>query len=262
MVKLELNKISFWFKSSEIKIIDEFSSKFNSPNAIAIIGINGCGKTSILKLISGYLTPKEGKIIINDKIVKDVNSRKNLVTYVPENARLFLIGPTPRKDLKRIIKDEKKVDTLFKKYNLESLADKKIYKLSEGQRRLIALFISFQTDSKILLFDEPTIGLDTNGRAFFLKLMKKSKLDGKIIIIATNDNRILTHMNKILVIKDSKLFLNGEPREILYQLEEKTDLLPNQTVRLIYYAEKQLGKKIPHFLSIYELNDSIKEMKK
>jgi ABC-type multidrug transport system ATPase subunit len=249
-----------WYRYPGTKsyVLESFSLKKDNAGTIGLLGINGCGKSTLLKLLGGILSPSKGKITLNRISIAE-NRKKNKIIYIPENARLFLIGPTPHIDLNRIMKDSKQVDELFERYQLKTLANKKIYNLSEGQRRIIAIFIAFQIPSSILLLDEPTIGLDVRGRELLFHLLEQAKKQGKIVFIATNDSRTFARMDELIVIRDGILFQRGSPKEILFNLEESTELIPNQIPRLINTLELQLGRNLPHCLTSKELNSTIKE---
>jgi ABC-type multidrug transport system ATPase subunit len=253
-----MNSIRFenlWFQYPDMKnyILKSFYWEKDKSGTIGLLGINGSGKTTLLKLIAGIITPSKGSILIdNKKITKKMLKEK--VVFVPENARLFLVGPTPRKDLYRIIKEHIKVENLINQFNFRNLADKKLYHLSEGQRRLIAIFHAFQVPSQIILLDEPTIGLDSSGRQLLFHLLEEAKEEGKIIFVSSNDSRIFPQMDELMVIRHGTLFLNGPPKEVLFELERNTELIPNQIIRLIASIEEKLGEKIPHFLSPEEFN--------
>ncbi|MCK4845615.1 MAG: hypothetical protein KAS95_08070, partial [Candidatus Heimdallarchaeota archaeon] len=137
------------------------------------------------------------------------------------------------------------------------LLDKKIYHLSEGERRLISLVISFQFPARIILLDEPTIGLDKSGRELLFSLINQAKEQEKIIITATNDARIFSLFDELVVLDRSSVKTTGHPRDVLYGLEEETEIAPNQIVRLMSQIEQEQRRVYPHFISVKELNNSI-----
>lgn len=254
MVEVAVKDVWFKYPGAKDFVLQSFNWTNEKPQAIGLLGINGCGKTTFVKLLAGILKPTRGEISINGKLVKNVNSTKNIAGFVPENAKLFLVGPTMRKDLLRILKDDKLVDSALDEFKFATLANKKLYHLSEGQRRLFAIFSSFQLPKKILFFDEPTIGLDTKGRALFSHLIQKSTDEGKMILISTNDPRILPSLDHLLVIKAGTSFMEGTPKEVLYRLENETELIPNQIVRLITGLRKKY-QLFPSIVSVKELNE-------
>lgn len=256
MLSIHLENIWFRYPYTENYVIKSFSWKKDTPGTIGLLGTNGSGKTTILKIIAGILSPTNGNIVIEHKHTKKVKL-KDEVVFVPENARLFLVGPTPRKDLNRILKEDSQVNELLERYGFNPLAEKKLYHLSEGQRRIIALFIAFQVPSRIILLDEPTVGLDSKGRQLLFHLLEKAKKEGKMTFISTNDSRVFPQMDELVVIRNGSLYANGSPIEILFELEKNTDLIPNQIVRLITAIETKIGKELPHILTTEELNQLI-----
>lgn len=192
--------------------------------------------------------------MIDGKSVVGVKSTHRVVSFVPENAKLFLVGPTGLQDLLRIDPNPDKVDRLLSRYKLADIANSKLYTLSEGQRRLLALFAAFQLPRRILLFDEPTIGLDTSGRQLFTQLVSEATQAGRMVFIATNDSRLFSHVDKIVVLEGGGIKLDGMTRDILYRLEEETDLVPSQLVRTIK-GFQSLYPNFPSVLHIEELNN-------
>ncbi|MFX1248114.1 MAG: ATP-binding cassette domain-containing protein [Promethearchaeota archaeon] len=253
MAIISIKDLSFRYPGTKNYILNSFSWQKDQAGSIGLLGKNGSGKTTLLRLLTGNLTPNHGSILLDQGEIKKFK-QKGKITYVPENARLFLIGPTPKKDLSRIINEQKIVNALLDKYSLNSIADKKLYHLSEGQRRLIALFIAFQIPSRLLLIDEPTIGLDFRGRNLLFQLLSQAKQQRKLVIVSTNDARIFPKLDELLIIQNGSPFLQGTPQEILFKLEKNTELIPNQIVRLITFLEEKTGKKIPHSLTSGEFN--------
>ncbi|MHA1778675.1 MAG: ABC transporter ATP-binding protein [Candidatus Heimdallarchaeaceae archaeon] len=246
-------KLSYFYKKSSKEVLSEISFNLPKGKAIGIIGPNGAGKTTLLRIIAGLLKAKHGIVLIDGKHIRSLRSTLGKVAFLPENAKLFLVGPTAEQDLAKLIK-ESNVAEIFEKYGLSSISSKKLYELSEGQRRLIAFFNAFHTKHEIILFDEPTIGLDVKGRRLFNTLLTKAKEAGKTVIISTNDSRILGYLDELLVLYDKKIQLYGKPREVLYELSKYEEIAPNQIVMLIEALKKELQTNIPHFITVEELN--------
>lgn len=258
MVAISLENLWFRYLGTEEYILKSVSWSKDNPGTIGLLGTNGCGKTTLLRLIAGILSPSKGNILINQKISRHVK-RKNKFIYVPENARLFLVGPTLRKDLNRTLKDQKYVDKLIEEYGFNHLADKKLYHLSEGQRRLIAIFTAFHVPSNFILLDEPTIGLDSRGRGLLFHFLKQAKHQGKIVFVSTNDSRVFPNLDELIVIRDGVFSLLGSPIQVLYELEEKSEVIPNQIIRLMLALEREIGRKLPRCLTPADLNIVIKK---
>ncbi|MHA1198607.1 MAG: ATP-binding cassette domain-containing protein, partial [Candidatus Heimdallarchaeaceae archaeon] len=254
---IKFSNVSFGYNRKSERILEDISFSISQGQIVGLMGINGSGKSTLFKLLSGIISPTEGTILLSDKKVKSAKQVSNNLIYLPENAKLFLVGPTPIKDLDRVWNDVAKVTNFYKELNLQSLANKKLYHLSEGERRLIAIVNSFQVESKILLLDEPTIALDKKGRDLLASFLQQAKADGKVVFIASNDPRIYHLFDRIIVLKDKKVHIDNTPRRVLYSLEKQTELLPNQTVRLIQILENENKIKLPHFISAEEFNSYI-----
>lgn len=221
-----------------------------------MIGTNGSGKTTFIKLLLGLLKPTNGTIHLNGINTKKISVLKDFVAYLPENAKLILLGPTVRKDFQRTGIEENIIEEIMEKYKIASLADQKLYHLSEGQRRLCAITLLFNLPKKRILFiDEPTIGLDRLNRTKFLKAVDEARNKDQMVFISTNDPRILPYLDYLLVIGNGSILLEGSPKTVLYRLENETSILPNQIVRVL----KSLNvHKEFYFTTIDELNDFIR----
>ncbi|MBY9001729.1 MAG: ATP-binding cassette domain-containing protein [Candidatus Heimdallarchaeota archaeon] len=257
---LKIRDLSFKYTRSAESILQNINISTSGNKTIGLMGINGSGKSTLIKLISRINRPQEGGVYLRDKRIKSIRKAKNDIALVPENAKLFLIGPTPLKDLTKIIGVQIKAEQIYMDLGLVELMNKKLYHLSEGERRLIAIINSFYLNDQVIMIDEPTIGLDKKGREILAHLLEKAKEKNKIVIIASNDPRIIPKLDRLIIIEDHKICLDGSPREVLYDLEEQTELLPNQVVRFIQALEKKLGISLPHFIDTDELNEYLKEV--
>ncbi len=256
---IKVDGVQFRYDSNSPWILDNLSLSIRTGQIIGLLGSNGSGKSTLLKLIAGIINADEGSYYLEDKKVKKVRHTKNKVVYIPENAKLFLIGPTPLDDLTKLIKDREKAQVLFEANYLDYLMNRKIYQMSEGERRLIALFIAFHSKAKILLLDEPTIGMDKKGRALFEKLIKKAQRANRIVIIASNDNRINSYTTDLIILSKNKKVMYGKTRDVLYSLNEYPSLVPNQVVNLILELEDYYNVSLPHPISVYELQFLLEE---
>ncbi len=260
-VSVRLDNISFRYNSKTSMVLKDIDLSLYAGQSIGLMGINGSGKSTLLKVISGINKTASGEIYLNDSRVKSIRKSKNHVILVPENAKLFLIGPTPFRDLSRIIKEPKTIHSLYKETALTPLMNKKLYHLSEGERRLFAIVNAFQFSDEIIIIDEPTIGLDKWGRKILSNLIRSATAKNKTVIIASNDPRIFVDLDRLIVIQDGNIKLDGNPRKVLYELENKTDLIPNQIVCFIQMMEEQFQSKLPHFVNTNEVNEFLRSVK-
>lgn len=255
---ITLDNVTFSFSNSSQPIFESLNWKCIPSEVIGLIGENGSGKSTFLRLLCGLLKPNGGKIKIGDQEVKGSTSIRDQVCYVPENAKLFLLGPTLKKDFQRIRPDAD-LTKLLEETTLQDLTNSKLYSLSEGQRRLCAIWLAFQLERKFVLLDEPTIGMDIQGKQFFAQLLQNAINQGKTVIIASNDSRILPLFSRVTVLQEKRIILDGPPEKVLYQLEKKSNLVPNQLVLIISELQKS-GYDIPNFVSINDFNDYLRNL--
>jgi ABC-type multidrug transport system ATPase subunit len=259
VVSMRIKDLWFSYNNDKSFILKSLNLQIKKSETIGILGINGSGKTTLLKILCGILTPSQGMIEINETKIKGVKQTKELIAYVPENARLFLIGPTLRADLNRFISDKEHVEDIIRRYNFEPIADKKLYHLSEGQRRLMAILVAFQMQRDIILLDEPTIALDINGRNLLFHLIKEAKLQNRLVLVSTNDPRVFPRLNNLLLLHNGIFALHGASRDVLYNIERISGLLPNQTVQLLTSLKDKINDDIKKCITIEELNSAIRK---
>lgn len=233
MTHITCENLSFRYQNSTYPVLENCNINITAGQIIGLIGLNGSGKSTFLKLLSGILSPGKGKVYFDDQRVKNVKIAKNYVTLLPENAKLFLIGPTVLKEFLHFYSSEEEILALLKSYHLEPLLHRKIYDVSEGQRRLIAILSALAQHKEIFFLDEPTIGLDSTGRKILFDLITSIKKRNGIIIIATNDTRILPNVDKIIGLKEGHIVIDDIPSNVLPTLQDTIGIVPNQISRLI-----------------------------
>ncbi len=256
---ISLEKLNFKYNEKSNWILDDVDIQFHEGESVGLMGINGSGKSTLLKLILGIIKTKKGDVFVNNSKVKRIRVGKKQSVFVPENAKLFLVGPTPLRDLERLTKNKDEAIEIYKKLKLRRLMKRKLYHLSEGERRLYAIVNSFYLQKRIVLLDEPTIALDKKGREILEQLIVQAKGVKKTVILATNDPRIVTSLDRLIVLENGKICLEGTPREVLYKLEKETNLIPNRTVRLLQKLEEDRGISVPKIINPEEFNLLMKE---
>lgn len=253
--EIVLNVEDVSFRYNRRPILENINFEIYPGNIIGLLGINGSGKSTLLRLISGILKPNKGKVLLFGNKIKGLRHTSKYVAYVPENAKLFLMGPTPLDDIKKTKVDLDIVKEELSKFGFWHLISRKLYHMSEGERRILAIYTAFLSDKRFILLDEPTIGLDEEGRNLLYTCIERAKKEGKIVIIATNDQRILPFFDKLVVIEERKIALKGTPQKILYELEKKTKLVPNQLVRFILELEESFKAELPHIITVEEISE-------
>lgn len=184
---IEIQNLSKRF--GKLQVLHDVSLKLNKGECVALIGPNGCGKTTLIKSILGMVVPDSGTILFNQKpINKDVTYR-NQIGYMPQIGRYpenMSIGQVIHM-IKNIRKSETTEDNeLMHTYQIESLSTKKMRTLSGGTTQKVSATIAFMFNPDVLILDEPTAGLDPIAAELLKEKIIKEKEKGKLIIITSH----------------------------------------------------------------------------
>jgi len=206
-----------WFKYSHTDwILKGISMKFGR-GIFAIVGPNGSGKTTILRVICGFLKPRKGSVFVLGRKVQSYKDVIGKVIYVPTNPTVFVIGPIVYNEFMKISKTlglEKSIDEIFEELNIKELRNRRIFNLSEGQLRLVSIALVAFSKVNVLLLDEPTVGLDRVYRDKIMEIFKQIK--NKAVIIATNDLRLATRVDYVYAINEGQVISEGSPSKVFY----------------------------------------------
>ena len=180
----ELNK-SF----GKFQVLNNINLSCQKGECIALIGPNGCGKTTIIKSILGMVLPNSGTITIDRINIKGQNKYRNDIGYMPQIGRYpenMTIGQVIEM-IKTIRNQKDNLDTdLLKAFNLESMFHKQMRTLSGGTTQKVSAVLAFLFNPKILILDEPTAGLDPLASEILKEKIIKEKQKGKLILITSH----------------------------------------------------------------------------
>lgn len=228
MIKVE--NVSFKYRNSNLKILDELNFSVEDGETIAIVGKNGCGKSTIGKLISGILKLKEGNIEIDNlSIKKDYNLIKEKIGIVfqnPENQIIFnSIYDELSFVLKRLDKNEieRRIDFALEQVEMTEFKNHDLYTLSMGQKQRMMIAEILAQNPKYIIFDEPTTMIDSQGKEKICEIMSNLKKQGYTIICITNMADEILLADRILILSDGKIKHEIRKKDLIekaYLLEE------------------------------------------
>ena len=210
-----------------VKNVTKKYGNFIAVEIIGLLGPNGAGKSTTMNMITGYIEPSEGEIIIGGyDILKNPNKAKAQIGYMPEGVPLYQDLTVKEfvsymADLKKVKKAEKKakVQEVLEKTNLIEVSNKLIKNISRGYKQRVSLAGALVTNPKILILDEPTVGLDPKQITEIRELIKS--LEGKHTIILSS--HILSEVSqickKVIIINKGKIVAIDTPQN----LENKTN---------------------------------------
>jgi ABC-2 type transport system ATP-binding protein len=191
---------------------------------VAFIGANGAGKTTTIKSIVGILPFDEGEILINgSSIVDDPITCKKQLAYIPDNPDLYesLTGINYLNFIADIFKLDKKtrkakIEYYAKEFELINNLNDYISSYSHGMKQKLALISAFMHEPKLLILDEPFVGLDPKSSFIVKQEMKKMCEAGSAIFFSTHILEVAEKLcNKIAIIKNGELVITGKMEEVI-----------------------------------------------
>jgi len=221
---LELNEVSTFY--GMIHAVKGINIKIGKGEIVALIGSNGAGKSTTLNTISGLLKPKKGQIIYNGKDIVHSSAAdivKMGICLSPEGREVFpdlsvqdnlKLGAFTRKDRVMIARDYEKVYSLFPRlYERKTQVAKT---LSGGEQQMLAIGRSLMSDPKILLLDEPSLGLSPTLVMLIFKLIKDiKKLGVTILLVEQNAKMALKTADRAYVMETGRITLEGTGQQLL-----------------------------------------------
>lgn len=221
---------------------------FYKDERIAIVGNNGAGKSTILKMISRLVKPISGDIKINGESIvnKSPEEVANLVSYIQQNPEEMFIDDSIEKDVAYFLKSrniknyEERVTQILEELNLHDIKEKDARLLSGGQQRRVSLAIGMGMTPEVILLDEPTASLDILSRRELLKLLDILKTHIKTSIIATHDMQLVADWaNRVIVMNQGCVIFDGKTRDLFKNKEilDKANLVVPQTVQLSHILD-------------------------
>ncbi len=240
---IEIKNVSFSY-SNKIQVIHNISFKIDKNESVGIIGANGAGKSTILKLLVGLELGYDGKIAIENIEVekRKINEIRKKIGYVFQDSDSQLFMPTVYEDVAfapknyGLSEDEVKRRTLeaLKRIGIEELKDRSIYSLSGGQKKLASIATVLSMQPEILIFDEPTVALDPRNRRKFIDTI--NSLNNITKIVTSHDlDLIYDTCNRTILISNGKIIKDGKTKDILSNKE----LLENNELELPLFLTKR-----------------------
>ena len=228
-------------KFGKFTALDDLNLSFTNSKSIALIGPNGCGKTTLIKSILGLNVIETGDILVDGKSVKDDYRYRKDIGYMPQIGRYpenMSIGQTIKmiKDTRKI--SETHLDTeLLENFELEKMYDKKMGTLSGGTTQKVSAVLAFMFDPKVIILDEPTAGLDPLASEILKNKIIKEKNRGKLIIITSH---LLSELDdivsEIVFMNEGKIIVQRSVTDLM--TERKSEKISESIISILKEMKK------------------------
>ena len=227
-MNLDIEDLCFSYRDKPV--LDGITLNIVPGEVIGIIGPNGCGKTTLLKHLNRNLDPNAGRVLLGGADIEEMKKSEiaRHIAVVPQSNEInfsftvrdiVTMGRMPF--LERFqgesSSDLNKVEDAMKKANISDFADRYINTMSGGERQRVIIARALAQTPEIILLDEPTLHLDISNQFDVLDLVKKlSDEDGLTVVIVSHDlSMVVRYCDRIVMLKDQKIFAVGEPEEVL-----------------------------------------------
>ena len=219
---IEIKNVSKTYDGKK-KVLKDVSFKIEDGEIFAFIGHNGAGKTTMIKSIIGILDFEEGDILINNKSIKDNPVEcKKIMAYVPDNPDLY--ENMKAIDFINFICDMYEVDEEIRKKNtikyakmfeIEDKLGDDTSSFSHGMKQKVALIAALSHEPKVLIMDEPFVGLDPKAVYDMKEIMRDMAKNGKTIFFSTHILDVAEKLcDRVAIIKNGTIVKVGKMKDI------------------------------------------------
>lgn len=229
---IKIENVSYKYYGKITALLD-VSLGIKESERFAIIGANGSGKSTLLQIMDGLIYPSSGRVFfsgreVSEKTLKDkgfLRFFREKLGYVFQDSDVQLFCPTVLDELlygpmQLGLNENEAMDRAFEvmqMLNIENLKDRPSYMLSGGEKKRVAIGSVLTMNPEVLLFDEPTNGLDPRTQCFLVELLFELNDAGKTIVIATHDLSLVDelHCRVAVLSEDHRIEKIGNPDNIL-----------------------------------------------
>ncbi|MCD8149777.1 MAG: ABC transporter ATP-binding protein [Clostridiales bacterium] len=225
---MEVKNLSFAYGRN--RVLKDVSLKVESGKITTILGANGCGKSTLFYLMTKNLVPRQGRILLEGKSIKNMSLKEFAcrVAIVQQYntagddvtvERLVSFGRTPHRKMMqgKSEEDERLVEWALSVTNLTKFKDREVSRLSGGQRQRVWIAMALAQNTKILFLDEPTTYLDIRYQLEILKLVRKLNREyGITIVMVLHDiNQAIAFSDRVIGLRGGVVAVEGKPEEVI-----------------------------------------------
>ena len=209
MAFIELKDVFYRYPESEDWVLREVNLSVRCEKVV-ITGRTGSGKTTLLRVMSGVALKVYGGELRGEVLVE------GRVAYVPQEFDLYILMPTPREELTYILSSQKlslndvevRIKEISELLGIKELLDRKVVKLSMGERQRVAIASALALNPEVLILDEPFAHIDPKGAVDLVRLL--NNLDINTLVLSEHKLRYLTNItDRVVVLRDGNVAYTG-----------------------------------------------------
>ena len=255
-------------KYGKVVAIDKISFTINDGEIIGLLGPNGAGKSTTMNMITGYIEPTEGTIIIDGyDISKKPKKAKKEIGYMPEGVPLYTDMTvkefvTYMAEIKKVDRKtrKEKVEKIIEETGLKDVEKKLTRNLSRGYKQRVSMAGALVGEPKILILDEPTVGLDPKQITEIRNLIKELGKTHTIILSSHILSEVSQICQKVIIINKGKIIAVDTPENLENKVANKNDIYV--TVEDLENKIEEVAKKIKEISKIELVKENEDKTKK
>jgi biotin transport system ATP-binding protein len=232
---IEVTKLSYRYTDGTLALTN-INMTIAAGEFVVLAGPNGSGKTTLFRLLNGLLRPEGGSVVVDGMpVVKDPVRAHQRVGMVFQDADMQIVGETVYDDVifgpENLGLDYKEIDSRAQEalasVGMSTMKDRQPHRLSQGEKRRLAVAGVLAMQSPVILFDEPFSNLDDGGVRQVLEQMIRLHQDGHTLIVATHDlEKVIYHADRLMVINAGRIAADGPVAKVLPKVGEYGVRLP------------------------------------
>ncbi|TRX20636.1 ABC transporter ATP-binding protein [Flavobacterium franklandianum] len=212
-------------KFGKLEVLSDVNLTFNKGKCVALIGPNGCGKTTLIKSVLGMVIPSKGDILFDQKSILNKYKYREQIGYMPQIGRYpdYMTVGQIIEMMKKIRNSDAVLDEdLIKAFELEKIFDKQMRTLSGGTTQKVSATLAFLFNPDVLILDEPTAGLDPLASEILKEKIIKEREKGKLILITSHLLSELDDLiSEIIFMQDGKVHFHKTVHDLLQTTNEQ-----------------------------------------
>lgn len=243
---IEIKNITKTFNKGHLKALDNVSCQIESNKIVGFIGPDGSGKTTLLRMLAGILTPDSGEIIVdgkklllyneNDPSGFSIDDLQKMIAYMPQKFGLYedltvLENLDLYAKLQNLSENEKKksFENVLEMTKLSNFINRLAGNLSGGMKQKLGLACSLLKKPKILILDEPSVGVDPISRQDLIFMVNSMLDDNTTVLWSTAYLDEAENLDHVILLNEGKVTFEGNPKDAIENVSNRVFMFPNVT---------------------------------